>query len=226
MASRPDSRGVHRLFRLFLLLGIALCMSRLQGYVVHLELPPSSSAVQTEEDFNRLKSSNTRRYEVLKEILTALGLRCDAQHVPALTPLHLLLAAEVSAQREAHRAALLKAVTLALAGVAQWIEHRPADRRVPGSIPVKGTYLGCRLLSSPGPRWTQEEALSVGYTLSRGKLAVQSRAELPDRPDPSSKLTYRSKRLPSGGNQSSLSFICLVRSVNRRKSTTSIHLVA
>ncbi|XP_054569507.1 biotin--protein ligase isoform X2 [Eptesicus fuscus] len=61
---------------------------------VHLELPPSSSVVQTEEDFNRLKSSNARRYEVLKEILTALGLRCDAQHVPALTPLHLLLAAE------------------------------------------------------------------------------------------------------------------------------------
>ncbi|XP_036204163.1 biotin--protein ligase isoform X2 [Myotis myotis] len=61
---------------------------------VHLELPPSSAVVQTEEDFNLLKSSNTRRYEVLKEILTTLGLRCDVQHVPALTPLHLLLAAE------------------------------------------------------------------------------------------------------------------------------------
>ncbi|CAK6442080.1 unnamed protein product [Pipistrellus nathusii] len=61
---------------------------------VHLELPPGSSVVQTEEDFNLLKSSNERRYEVLKEILRALGLRCDVQRVPALTPLHLLPATE------------------------------------------------------------------------------------------------------------------------------------
>ncbi|XP_023609005.1 delta-aminolevulinic acid dehydratase isoform X6 [Myotis lucifugus] len=31
----------------------------------------------------------------------------------------------------------------ALTGLAQWIEHWPADSRVPGSIPVKGMYLGC-----------------------------------------------------------------------------------
>ncbi|XP_036896515.1 biotin--protein ligase isoform X2 [Sturnira hondurensis] len=60
---------------------------------VHLELPPTSSIVQA-EDFNLLKSSNVRRYEVLKEILTALGLCCDIRQVPALTPLHLLSAAE------------------------------------------------------------------------------------------------------------------------------------
>lgn len=65
---------------------------------VHLELPPSSPVVQTQEDFNLLKSSNFRRYEVLKEILTTLGLSCDAKHVPALTPLYLLSAAEVSAR--------------------------------------------------------------------------------------------------------------------------------
>nr|XP_045006799.1 biotin--protein ligase isoform X2 [Jaculus jaculus]XP_045006800.1 biotin--protein ligase isoform X2 [Jaculus jaculus]XP_045006801.1 biotin--protein ligase isoform X2 [Jaculus jaculus] len=61
---------------------------------VHLELPPSSSTVQTQEDFNLLKSSNMRRYEVLKEILTTLGLSCDSRQLPALTPLHLLSAAE------------------------------------------------------------------------------------------------------------------------------------
>ncbi|XP_054434194.1 biotin--protein ligase isoform X2 [Pteronotus mesoamericanus] len=60
---------------------------------VHLELPPSSSVVQ-KEDFNLLKTSNIRRYEVLKEILTTLGLSCDMKQVPALTPLHLLAAAE------------------------------------------------------------------------------------------------------------------------------------
>lgn len=63
---------------------------------VHLELPPSAPLVQTTDDFNVLKSSNTRRLEVLKEILTALGLSCDAPQAPALTPLYLLLAAEVS----------------------------------------------------------------------------------------------------------------------------------
>lgn len=61
---------------------------------VHLELPPSAPLVQTTDDFNVLKSSNTRRLEVLKEILTALGLSCDAPRAPALTPLYLLLAAE------------------------------------------------------------------------------------------------------------------------------------
>lgn len=63
---------------------------------VHLELPPSSSVVQTQEDFDLLKSSNIRRYEVLREILTTLGLNCDIRHVPALTPLYLLPATEVS----------------------------------------------------------------------------------------------------------------------------------
>ncbi|XP_066226334.1 biotin--protein ligase isoform X2 [Saccopteryx leptura] len=61
---------------------------------VHLELPPSSSVVKTEGDFNLLKASNMRRYEVLKEILTTLGLNCDIKQIPALTPLHLLLVDE------------------------------------------------------------------------------------------------------------------------------------
>ena len=52
--------------------------------------------VQGQEDFDLLKSSNMRRYEVLTEILTTLGLNCDKNQVPALTPLYLLPAAEVS----------------------------------------------------------------------------------------------------------------------------------
>ena len=36
----------------------------------------------------------------------------------------------------------------ALAGVAQWTEHRPANQRVTGSIPSQGTFLGC----GPGPQ--------------------------------------------------------------------------
>ena len=36
-----------------------------------------------------------------------------------------------------------------LAGVAQWIECRPANQRVSGLIPSQGTCLGC----GPGPQW-------------------------------------------------------------------------
>ena len=36
----------------------------------------------------------------------------------------------------------------ALAGVAQWIEHSPANQRVAGSIPSQGMCLGC----GPGPQ--------------------------------------------------------------------------
>ena len=36
---------------------------------------------------------------------------------------------------------------LALAGVAQWTEHRPANQRVMDWIPTQGTCLGWR----PGP---------------------------------------------------------------------------
>ena len=38
--------------------------------------------------------------------------------------------------------------SLALAGVAQWIEHGPENQRVASLIPSQGTCLGCR----PGPQ--------------------------------------------------------------------------
>ncbi|NWU23034.1 BPL1 ligase, partial [Dyaphorophyia castanea] len=56
----------------------------------HLELDSNSMDVQTEEDFNLLKMSNPKRYEVLKEILTSLGLSCELSEIPVLTPLYLL----------------------------------------------------------------------------------------------------------------------------------------
>ena len=36
-----------------------------------------------------------------------------------------------------------KLVSLALVGVAQWIECQPANQRVTSLIPSQGTYLGC-----------------------------------------------------------------------------------
>lgn len=51
--------------------------------------------VQTEEDFNLLKISNTKRYEVLKEILISLGLSCELSEIPMLTPIYLLSSDEV-----------------------------------------------------------------------------------------------------------------------------------
>ncbi|XP_075374592.1 biotin--protein ligase isoform X1 [Mycteria americana] len=56
----------------------------------HLELDINSMDVQTEEDFNLLKISNTKRYEVLKEILISLGLSCELSETPMLTPIYLL----------------------------------------------------------------------------------------------------------------------------------------
>ena len=43
--------------------------------------------------------------------------------------------------------------TKTLAGVAQWIEHRPAKQKVAGLIPSQGTCLGCR----PGPQYRAHE---------------------------------------------------------------------
>lgn len=56
----------------------------------HLELDSNSMDVQTEEEFNLLKMSNSKRYEVLKEILTSLGLSCELSEIPELTPIYLL----------------------------------------------------------------------------------------------------------------------------------------
>ncbi|NXJ15215.1 BPL1 ligase, partial [Odontophorus gujanensis] len=57
---------------------------------VHLELDTNSVDIQTEEDFNLLKMSNPKRYEVLKEILVSLGLSCELSEIPILTPIYLL----------------------------------------------------------------------------------------------------------------------------------------
>ncbi|KAM6292447.1 biotin--protein ligase isoform 2-T3 [Porphyrio hochstetteri] len=67
----------------------------------HLELDINSMDVQTEEDFNLLKMSNTKRYEVLKEILISLGLSCELSEIPTLTPICLL-----SSDEEIHLAFL------------------------------------------------------------------------------------------------------------------------
>ena len=50
----------------------------------------------------------------------------------------------------------VKKDTRALAGVAQWIECQPANRKVTGLIPGQGSCLGCM----PGPQlWVWERQL-------------------------------------------------------------------
>ncbi|NXK86023.1 BPL1 ligase, partial [Formicarius rufipectus] len=56
----------------------------------HLELDGNSMDVQTEEEFNLLKTSNARRFEVLQDLLGSLGLSCEHREVPVLSPVHLL----------------------------------------------------------------------------------------------------------------------------------------
>ncbi|KAM9033758.1 biotin--protein ligase isoform X1 [Sarcophilus harrisii] len=60
---------------------------------VHLEMSPNT-LIETQDAFNLLKSSNFMRFEVLKEILTVLGLSCELKKIPPLTPLYLLTADE------------------------------------------------------------------------------------------------------------------------------------
>ncbi|XP_030058075.1 biotin--protein ligase isoform X2 [Microcaecilia unicolor] len=62
---------------------------------VRLEMSPSSLAVRTDE-FNALKMSNARRYEVLTKILSSLGLDCEMRETPSLAPLYLLAADETT----------------------------------------------------------------------------------------------------------------------------------
>ena len=52
---------------------------------------------------------------------------------------------------------------ITLAGVAQWVEHQPANQKVTGLIPSQGTCLGCR----PGPCLGPcERQLIVSFPLS------------------------------------------------------------
>ena len=50
----------------------------------------------------------------------------------------------------------------ALAGVAQWIECRPANQKVAGLIPCQGTCLGC----GPGPqlRLCEKQPRCISHT--------------------------------------------------------------
>ncbi|XP_021111936.1 biotin--protein ligase isoform X2 [Heterocephalus glaber] len=107
---------------------------------VHLEVPASTSVVRTQEEFNLLKSSNIRRYEVLKEILTALGLSCDAREAPALTPLYLLTATEEIRDplmqwlgRHVDAEGVIKSRKLSLKFVSS---YTPEGEISPSSIPV------------------------------------------------------------------------------------------
>lgn len=47
-------------------------------------------STQAKDDFNSLKMCNAKRYEVLTEILTLLGLSCELSQVPLFTPIYLL----------------------------------------------------------------------------------------------------------------------------------------
>ncbi|XP_060765133.1 biotin--protein ligase isoform X2 [Neoarius graeffei] len=57
---------------------------------VHLESAPDSEQVQDSAGFSELKMSNAKRYEVLTEILTSLGLSCELNQVPQPSPVYLL----------------------------------------------------------------------------------------------------------------------------------------
>ena len=56
--------------------------------------------------------------------------------------------------------------SIAVAGIAQWIERQLANRKVPGSIPSRGTCLS----GGPGPSWghvrgKESMFLSISFSL-------------------------------------------------------------
>ena len=51
---------------------------------------------------------------------------------------------------------------LSLAGVAQWIERRPVNPKVAGSIPCRGTCLGCWL----GPQLGMNKRQPIDVSLT------------------------------------------------------------
>uniref|UniRef100_A0A672MYN9 Holocarboxylase synthetase n=1 Tax=Sinocyclocheilus grahami TaxID=75366 RepID=A0A672MYN9_SINGR len=57
---------------------------------VRLETAPDAHDAQGSAGFSELKMSNGRRYEVLTEILTSLGLSCELSQVPPHSPIYLL----------------------------------------------------------------------------------------------------------------------------------------
>ncbi|XP_051242345.1 biotin--protein ligase isoform X1 [Dicentrarchus labrax] len=65
---------------------------------VHLEIAPDSQNL-TSEAFDELKVSNARRFEVLTEILTSLGLTCELNQTPAPGPVHLLATSQEAKAR-------------------------------------------------------------------------------------------------------------------------------
>lgn len=62
---------------------------------MHLETAPNSEDIVSSQGFDELKMSNARRYEVLTEIITSLGLSCEQCQAPPASPVYLLATSEV-----------------------------------------------------------------------------------------------------------------------------------
>ncbi|KAJ8347751.1 hypothetical protein SKAU_G00263400 [Synaphobranchus kaupii] len=83
---------------------------------VRLETAPDSQELESSQDFDELKMSNARRYEVLTEVLSYLGLSCELSQAPPPSPVYLLSTSQESRsqlleclQRQVDGEGLLKA---------------------------------------------------------------------------------------------------------------------
>lgn len=61
---------------------------------VHFEIAPNSQNLPLDA-FDELKVNNASRYEVLTEILTSLGLKCEPSQTPSPSVVHLLATSQV-----------------------------------------------------------------------------------------------------------------------------------
>ena len=71
-----------------------------------------------------------------------------------------------------HRASSLRIISAAEIGLAQWIERWPADSRVPGSIPVKGMYVGCGYIPAGGVQEAADQCFSLIHVSNSLSLSL------------------------------------------------------
>uniref|UniRef100_A0A8C9TRN5 Holocarboxylase synthetase n=1 Tax=Scleropages formosus TaxID=113540 RepID=A0A8C9TRN5_SCLFO len=131
---------------------------------VQLDVAPDSQDIQSLQDFEKLKVSNALRYEVLTEILSSLGLRCELSQVPPLSPVYLL-----SASQESQDTFL------------QWLRMQVDGEGVLRSSKLSLKAVSCAEAQAPLPEGTlalvtdPPEVLSEQFSLQTYSLHLHSR---------------------------------------------------
>ncbi|KAG7483610.1 hypothetical protein MATL_G00040190 [Megalops atlanticus] len=127
---------------------------------VRLETAPDSQDVQSLRDFDELKVSNARRYEVLTEMLSFLGLSCDLSQTPPPSPVYLLSTSQKS------RSNILKWLRTQVDGEGQLKSPKVTLRVVSSAEPQPGLPEGTLDLVTEPPEVVSEQFSLETYSLN------------------------------------------------------------